>query len=170
MIPRHLVPSALCALACLAPATLRAEDLDAKKSVATVNGESISLAEVTVATPVADRSSAEARKAVLEKLIDKLLLVQAVRKQMTKPPTEFVEERVREIVKQSFNGDNAAFEETLKKQDYTLELFKKFQETEILVQIMRRQICGAETNPVARDQQVAAWLATARAEAKIAYE
>jgi len=170
MIPRHLIPSALCALACLAPATLRAEDLDAKKSVATVNGEPISLAEVTAATPVGNRSSAEARKAVLEKLIDKLLLVQAIRKQMTKPPTEFVEERIRDIVNQNFKGDHAAFEASLQKEDYTLELFRKLQETEILVQIMRRQICGAETNPVARDQQVAAWLAKARAEAKITYE
>jgi len=170
MITRHLVPSALCALVCLAPASSRAEDLDAKKAVATVNGEPISLAELTAATPVADRSSAEARKAVLEKLIDKLLLAQAIRKKMAKPPTEFVDEQIREIVKQSFNGDNAAFEETLKKQDYTVESFKKFRETEILVQIMRRQIYGTETNPVARDQQVAAWLATARAEAKITYE
>lgn len=170
MIMRPLVPRALCALVCLSSIPSPAEDLDAKKTVATVNGEPITLAEVTAAVPSADRSSTEARKAALEKLIDKTLLVQAARKKMKEPPTKFVDERIQAIVDQEFHGDQAAFEATLQKQDFTLEMFKKFQETEILVQIMRRVICGAETNPAAKDQQIADWLTAARAEAKITYE
>lgn len=169
MITRHSIPSALCALACLATATLRAEDVDASKVAATVNGEPITVGEVTMTTVPSGRRSAEARQATLEKLIDKALLVQAMRKKMPTPPNDIVEGRVQEIVKDSFNGDSAAFEATLQKQGYTLELFKKVQEAEILVQVMRRQIYGAETNPVSRDEQVAKWLAMARAEAAIVY-
>jgi len=156
-------------IALLTPMSLRAEDLDTRKVVATVNGDPITYAEVTAAIPAPEKTQADARKSALEKLIDKTLLLQAIRKLGALVPESMLSERIQSIVDQEFHGDKAAFTATLEQQGYTLEMFKKFQEETILLQIMRKQITGKETNPVARDQQIAKWLTAARAGATIAY-
>jgi hypothetical protein len=159
---------ALVALACFATAILRAEDLDARKVVATVNGDPVTYADVTAAIPASEQTFADARKTALEKLIDKALLIHAARK-LGVVPASILDERIQSIVDQEFHGDKAAFETKLEKQGYTLEKFRKFQEETILLQVMRKIITHGETNPVARDEQMATWLTAARAEAKINY-
>ena len=88
---------------------------------------------------------------------------------MGKVPANFIDDRVQTIVDEQFHGDKAAFAAELEKQGYTVEKFRRFQEETILLQIMRNMIAHGETNPVARDQQMATWLTAARAEAKISY-
>lgn len=146
-----------------------AENPQTKKVVATVNGEPITLAEVIAATPMMDRDSAEAREAALEKLIGRALLAQAARKKMDRSPRERIDGEIKAIVKQEFRGDWPAFEATLKKTGFTVETFKRFRETEELVQMTRRAIYRNESDLFAREEQVADWVAAERAAAKITY-
>lgn len=159
---------ALGALTCFMTAALCAEDLDEQKVVAMVNGDPISYAEVTKEIPASDQAFADARNTALERLIDKTLLIQAARK-LGKVPADFIDDRVQSIVDGEFHGDRAAFEAELEKEGYTVEKFRKHQEEIILLQLIRRMIGHGESNPVARDQQMATWIAAARAEAKITY-
>jgi beta-lactamase regulating signal transducer with metallopeptidase domain len=137
--------------------------------VATVNNQSITEAEVTQATHAADRGSAETRKATIEKLIDRALLLQAIKKMGYVPFPDILQERVKMVVDQEFGGDQAKFEAVLAKQGYTLESFKKKEEEDILATEMRRYLERSVIGKDAKKQAVDTWLAAARAKAKITY-
>jgi hypothetical protein len=164
---RILFASALCAFIQLATATLRAAE--SEPVLATVNNQPITASEVIEGIPVSDRSSPDARKAALERLIDRALILQYVKEKAYTIPKDFIRERTNEIVKQEFGGDQAKFEATLTKQGYTLERFEKKQEEDIFVQEVRRQIAKSATD-AAKKEAVENWLAASRAKASIIYK
>jgi len=151
---------------------LTGDKLVIKLIVATVNDEPITEAEVAEKIPAADRGSAEIRKATIEKLIDRALLLQAVKKAGYNPFPEILNERIQAIVNQNFGGDQAKFEATLAKQGYTMESFTKKQEEEVLISAMQTNIRKAAnaTTKEAYKQAVDTWLAEARAKARITYK
>jgi peptidyl-prolyl cis-trans isomerase SurA len=79
----------------------------------------------------------EARAAALKDLIDRQLIVQSFRKEKFELPEYFVEERVKDIIREDFGGDRATFIKTLQAQNYSLSEFKKMETEKIIVQAMR---------------------------------
>src|SRR2546428_1362033 len=79
----------------------------------------------------------EARSAALKDLIDRQLIIQAFKKENYQVPDHFVEERMHEIIQESFGGDRNTFIKTLEAQNYTLGEFKKMESEKMIVQAMR---------------------------------
>jgi peptidyl-prolyl cis-trans isomerase SurA len=78
-----------------------------------------------------------ARDAALKDLIDRQLIVQSFAEQKFELPDHFVDERVSDIIRESFGGDRQAFIKTLQAQNYSLTEFKKQEKERIIVQAMR---------------------------------
>ena len=85
-----------------------------------------------------------AREAALKDLIDRQLIVQSFAKEKFELPDHFVDERVNEIIRESFGGDRQSFIKTLQAQNYSLTEFKKHEKESIIVQAMR----GKNVKPV----------------------
>lgn len=79
----------------------------------------------------------ETRQAALQDLIDRQLIIQAFKKDSYQVPDHFVEERLHEIIQESFGGDRNTFIKTLEAQNYTLGEFKKLETERMIVQAMR---------------------------------
>ena len=79
----------------------------------------------------------EAREAALKDLIDRQLIIQAFKKESFQIPDHYVEERMHEIIRESFGGDRNTFIKTLEAQNYTLGEFKKMESEKMIVQAMR---------------------------------
>ena len=78
-----------------------------------------------------------AREAALKDLIDRQLIVQSFLKEKFELPEHFVDERVNDVIKESFGGDRQAFIKTLHAQNYSMTEFKKHERESIIVQAMR---------------------------------
>jgi peptidyl-prolyl cis-trans isomerase SurA len=78
-----------------------------------------------------------AREAALKDLIDRQLIVQSFAKEKFELPDHFVDERVNDIIRESFGGDRQTFIKTLQAQNYSLTEFKKHEKESIIVQAMR---------------------------------
>jgi len=79
----------------------------------------------------------EARAAALKDLIDRQLIIQAFKKESYQIPDFFLNQRVRQIIDESFGGDRNTFIKTLQAQNYTLGEFKKLETDKMIVQAMR---------------------------------
>jgi len=78
-----------------------------------------------------------AREAALKDLIDRQLIVQSFNKEKFELPEHFVDERINDIIRESFGGDRQSFIKTLQAQNYSLTEFKKHEKESIIVQAMR---------------------------------
>jgi peptidyl-prolyl cis-trans isomerase SurA len=78
-----------------------------------------------------------ARAAALKDLIDRQLIVQSFEKEKFELPEHFVDQRVDDIIRESFGGDRQTFIKTLQAQNYSLTEFKKHEKESIIVQAMR---------------------------------
>jgi parvulin-like peptidyl-prolyl isomerase len=79
----------------------------------------------------------EARELALKDLIDRQLIVQSFKKEKFELPEHFVEQRINDIIQESFGGDRQTFIKTLQAQNYSLTEFKKHEKESIIVQAMR---------------------------------
>ena len=79
----------------------------------------------------------QTREAALKDLIDRRLVIQAFQKEKYEIPDHFVEERMHEIIRESFGGDRNTFIKTLEAQNYTLGEFKQKEMESMIVQAMR---------------------------------
>lgn len=84
-----------------------------------------------------DKQIQEARKAALNDLIDRQLIVQSFHEQKFELPEHFVEERINDIIRDDFGGDRATFIKTLQAQNFSLTEFKKMEMEKIIVAAMR---------------------------------
>ncbi len=88
----------------------------------------------------------EIRLAAINDLIDRTLILQDFKTKGYTIPEYLIDERVKEVIRDSFGGDRAAFMRTLAAQGMTLEKFRDFQRDSIIVQEMRRMATkGAAT-------------------------
>jgi peptidyl-prolyl cis-trans isomerase SurA len=78
-----------------------------------------------------------ARELALKDLIDRQLIVQSFNKEKFELPEHFVDERINDIIRESFGGDRQSFIKTLQAQNYSLTEFKKHEKESIIVQAMR---------------------------------
>ena len=79
----------------------------------------------------------ELREMALKDLIDRRLVIQAFKKESYQIPDHIVDERMHQIIRESFGGDRNTFIKTLEAQNYTLGEFKQKETERIMVQAMR---------------------------------
>src|SRR5881394_3279479 len=79
----------------------------------------------------------ELRELALKDLIDRRLVIQAFKKESYQIPDHIVDQRVHDIIRESFGGDRNTFIKTLEAQSYTLGEFKEKETERIIVQAMR---------------------------------
>jgi peptidyl-prolyl cis-trans isomerase SurA len=79
----------------------------------------------------------EARKAALDDLIDRQLIIQSFKKENFQIPDHFIEGKLHDIVREDFGGDRNTFIKTLEAQNFTLGQFKKMETERMIVQAMR---------------------------------
>jgi peptidyl-prolyl cis-trans isomerase SurA len=87
----------------------------------------------------------EAREAALKDLIDRQLIIQAFKKDNFQIPDHFVDQRMHEIIQESFGGDRNTFIKTLEAQNYTMGEFKKLESERMIVQAMRARNIKKQT-------------------------
>ena len=149
---RYPVPAllGLCglAIAAIASPTRGAESVNGIAAV--VNNAVITYSEVRDVTEPRERllrsqysgselakKIVELRKAALQDLIDRQLILQAFEKEKFQIPQHFVDERVDEVIKESFGGDRNAFIKTMEAQKYTMSKFRELEREKIIVHAMR---------------------------------
>lgn len=103
-----------------------------------------------------------AREAALKDLIDRQLIVQSFAEQKFELPDHFVDERVNDIIRESFGGDRQAFIKTLQAQNYSLTEFKRQEKERIIVQAMRSK--NVKTATVIPPAKITEYYAKHRAE------
>jgi peptidyl-prolyl cis-trans isomerase SurA len=81
----------------------------------------------------------EARKAALDDLINRQLILQSFKKESFQIPDHFVEGKLHDIIREDFGGDRNTFIKTLEAQNFTLGQFKKMETERMIVQAMRGQ-------------------------------
>src|SRR5213080_2293252 len=87
----------------------------------------------------------ELRELALKDLIDRRLVIQAFKKESYQIPDHIVDQRVHEIIRESFGGDRNTFIKTLEAQNYTLGEFKKLETERMIVQAMRSKNVKLQT-------------------------
>ena len=84
-----------------------------------------------------EKKMIELRQLALKDLIDRRLVIQAFKKESYQIPDHIVDDRVHQIIRESFGGDRNTFIKTLEAQNYTLGEFKEKETERIMVQAMR---------------------------------
>jgi len=84
-----------------------------------------------------EKKMTELRQLALKDLIDRRLVIQAFKKESYQIPDHIVDERMHQIIRESFGGDRNTFIKTLEAQNYTLGEFKQKETERIMVQAMR---------------------------------
>ena len=87
----------------------------------------------------------EIRLAAINDLIDRSLILQEFKSKGYQIPDYLIDERIQEIIRESFGGDRQAFLRTLSAQGFTLEKFREFQRDSVIVQEMRKQATKGAT-------------------------
>jgi peptidyl-prolyl cis-trans isomerase SurA len=88
----------------------------------------------------------ELRQLALRDLIDRRLVIQAFKKESYQIPDHFVDQRMHEIMRESFGGDRNTFIKTLEAQNYTLGEFKEKEMERMIVAAMRSH--NVKTNSI----------------------
>ncbi len=88
----------------------------------------------------------ELRQLALKDLIDRRLVIQAFKKESYQIPDHFVDQRMHEIMRDSFGGDRNTFIKTLEAQNYTLGEFKEKEMERMIVAAMRSH--NVKTNSI----------------------
>ncbi len=88
----------------------------------------------------------ELRQLALRDLIDRRLVIQAFKKESYQIPGHFVDQRMQEILRESFGGDRNTFIKTLEAQNYTLGEFKEKEMERMIVAAMRSH--NVKTNSI----------------------
>ena len=88
----------------------------------------------------------ELREMALKDLIDRRLVIQAFKKESYQIPDHFVDQRMHEIMRDSFGGDRNTFIKTLEAQNYTLGEFKEKEMERMIVAAMRSH--NVKTNSI----------------------
>ncbi len=104
----------------------------------------------------------QVRAAALKDLIDRQLIIQSFNKEKFQIPDHFVDERVKEIIRDNFGGDRNTFIKTLQAQNYSLSEFKKGEMEKIIVAAMRGK--NVKPNTIISPTKVSEYYAKHRAE------
>ncbi len=133
-------------------ATLRAEPEVVDGIAAQVNSDVITFSEVRDLVSGNERSIRsnytgqelvekvrQARKAALQTLIDRKLILQEFKKKEYAIPDSLIDDRVATVIREEYGGDRQAFVRTLLAQGMTQAKFREQQRDMVIVQAMRYQ-------------------------------
>jgi parvulin-like peptidyl-prolyl isomerase len=109
-----------------------------------------------------DKQIKAIRAEALQDLIDRQLIVQQFKKDQFQLPDFFVEQRITEIIRESFGGDRNAFIKTLQAQNYSLSEFRKNEFEKIIVAAMRGK--NVKPSTIASPQKIEEYYRTHRQE------
>ena len=87
----------------------------------------------------------EARNEALKDMIDRQLIVQAFKKEGYQIPEHYLDQRVKDIIRENFNGDRNTFIKTLQAQTFTLGEFRKMETEKMIVSAMRQHNVEVKT-------------------------
>lgn len=117
---------------------------------AVVNGDIITMSQVRMVVGPRERllrsqysgeelqkQLKEVRAAALKDLIDRQLIVQSFKDEKLSLPDYFVDQRIKDIIRENFGGDRNTFIKTLQAQNYSLTQFRKDELEKIIVSAMR---------------------------------
>ena len=152
MRPFAAVSMAVCALAllpiCCAAFAQEAQVVDGIAAI--VNGDVITYSQVRQLSAPREKllrsqftgqdlenKLKQVRELALKDLIDRRLIIQAFKKESYQIPDHIVDQRVHDIIRESFGGDRNTFVKTLEAQNYSLGEFKEKEMERIIVQAMR---------------------------------
>jgi parvulin-like peptidyl-prolyl isomerase len=138
--PFTAVSLAVCAFAllpiCCAAFAQEAQQVDGMAAI--VNGDVITYSQVRQLSAPREKllrsqftgqelenKLQEVRKLALKDLIDRRLIIQAFKKESYQIPDHIVDQRVHDIIRESFGGDRNTFIKTLEAQNYSLGEFKE---------------------------------------------
>ena len=126
---------------------------------AVVNGEVITYSQVRALSapqerllrqqytgPDLEQKLTELRQLALRDLIDRRLVIQAFKKESYEIPDHIVDQRVNQIIRESFGGDRNTFVKTLEAQNYTVGEFKQKEMEKIIVGAMKSH--NVKTNQI----------------------
>jgi parvulin-like peptidyl-prolyl isomerase len=126
---------------------------------AVVNGEVITYSQVRALSAPQERmyrqqytgeelakKLTELRQMAVNDLIDRRLVIQAFKKESFEIPDHLVDQRVQQIIRESFGGDRNTFVKTLEAQNFTLGEFKEKEMEKIIVGAMKSH--NVKTNSV----------------------
>jgi peptidyl-prolyl cis-trans isomerase SurA len=126
---------------------------------AVVNGEVITFSQVRALSapeekmlrqqytgPDLGKKLTDLRQLALKDLIDRRLVIQAFKKESYEIPDHLVDQRVQQIIRESFGGDRNTFVKTLEAQNYTLGEFKQKEMEKIIVGAMKSH--NVKTNQI----------------------
>ena len=109
---------------------------------------------------------ADIRKASLEDLINRELILQDFKSHNYKIPEKMIDDSIETIITDGFSGNRSAFLSTLERQGYTLEQFKTIQRDNIMLSAMRANILG-NTPETKKEKKLNEWYASLRKKATI---
>ena len=81
----------------------------------------------------------EIRTKAINDLIDRTLIIQDFKTKGLTIPEYYIDDQIKQVIKEQFGSDRQAFLRTLVAQGYTLEKFREIQRDMIIVQEMRKQ-------------------------------
>ncbi|HEY4273278.1 MAG TPA: peptidylprolyl isomerase [Candidatus Udaeobacter sp.] len=93
-----------------------------------------------------EKKLTELRQFALKDLIDRRLVIQAFKKESFEIPDHLVDQRVNQIIRESFGGDRNTFVKTLEAQNFTLGEFKEKEMEKFIVGAMRSH--NVKTNQI----------------------
>ena len=96
--------------------------------------------------PDLEKKLTELRQLALNDLIDRRLVIQAFKKESFEIPDHIVDQRIQQIIRESFGGDRNTFVKTLEAQNFTLGEFKQKEMEKIIVGAMRSH--NVKTNQI----------------------
>ncbi len=119
---------------------------------AVVNGEVITFSQVREVVAARERVLSsmfsgreliekiqDARKSVLQDLIDRQLIIQEFQARELQIPDRMLDQHIDDLVMEQFGGDLEAFLKTLQAQGFTISRFRDMEREKIIVQAMRQQ-------------------------------
>lgn len=154
---RFLAATLFLSLAVFNPAGKAEEVLDGIAAV--VNKDVITFSQVRELVAMQERALREEyrgeelmtkvrdlRVAAINDLIDRQLVLQEFEKKKFQIPEHVLDDHIKTIIREQFNGDRSAFIRTLQAQGYTLQRFRKIETDKMIVQAMRHQ--AVKVNPL----------------------
>ncbi|MDC0266332.1 peptidylprolyl isomerase, partial [bacterium] len=132
------------------------------KIAAKVNGDVITLNELMIKVAPSQsvlmsryprrgaafqRQLGELKSSILDELIDRAIIFTEFKDRVRAFPDYQIEDEVKRVVRNVYNGDEQLFKKYLKATNLTRDQFKEQQRKELLVQIVRAQQFGDVANP-----------------------
>ena len=119
-------------------------------------------ARATLTGSALDQRLEELRLEAINDLIDRALILRAFKSKGGTVDESMIDERINEMIRDSFGGDRQAFTDAITEQGFTAEKFRSYQRETVIVQEMRRAAMQGATDQADRQKRLQDWIAELR--------